>query len=382
MRNKLQRILALGLTLCALFGFSAAMAEDERFCSPDEVNLSQVKEENGRLVGEILLPQTGVAGGHQARLLIDCPVPQPFPENMQKRLTVEYQKITKDMLEKAIEAIGQSAEGGTLHQYVTDSLNQTVSFEREHELSSSWARWTTNDLSGHPHQAEMLAARDMLRGLLGELGIEASEAFLPARRNLFEENLYYSLTQFDRAQEMFEESKRFFLAQERKYGRSGEDDLTLVHAFYELNGLPVMFQYYWTRSGERYGAVSGASLAVRDDGTLEQCRIEGLPIIKGSAPCVVPDRSWEEMLRLWVANAYWPASCTEDITYEDDLLGEMTNYATYEVLTTFEPCWVGQEAFYLEPGWYTLTERRVAKDDSLDYTSLGYVTAADMERVF
>ncbi len=228
----------------------------------------------------------------------------------------------------------------------------------------------------------MLAARDMLRGLLGKLGIEASEAFLPARRNLFEENLYYSLTQFDRAQEMFEKSKRFFLAQERKYGRSGEDDLTLVHAFYELNGLPVMFQYYWTRSGERHGAVSGASLAVRDDGTLEQCRIEGLPIVKESTPCVVPDRSWEETLRLWVDNAYWPASCTEDITYEDDLLGEMTNYATYEVLTTFEPCWVRREAFYLEPGWYTLTERRVAKDDSLDYTSLGYVTAADMERVF
>ncbi len=34
MRNKLQRILALGLTLCATFGLSAAMAEDERFCSP------------------------------------------------------------------------------------------------------------------------------------------------------------------------------------------------------------------------------------------------------------------------------------------------------------------------------------------------------------
>lgn len=381
MRNKLQRLLALGLMLCMALGLSAALAEDERFCSPDEVDLSQVKEEDGRLVGEILLPHTGAAGEHRARLLIDCPVPQPFPEKMQ--LTVEYKKITQDMLQKAIGAIGQDAEGGTLYQFVTDPLNRMVSFERESELSSSsWARWTTNDLSGHPHQTEMLAAKEMLRGLLGELGIEASEAFLPARRNLVEETLHYSLTQFDRAQELFEENKRLFLEKEKKYGRNGEDDLTFVHAFYELNGLPVMFQYYWTRGGERYGAASEAFLAMRDDGTLVKCSIEGLPVVKDSEPCEVPERSWEDMLRLWVANAYWPASCTEDITYDDDILGEIVDYATYEVLTTFEPCWVGREPFCLEPGWYTLTERRVARDDSLDYTSLGYVAAADMERVF
>ena len=104
-------------------------------------------------------------------------------------------------------------------------------------------------------------------------------------------------------------------------------------------------------------------------------------MVKRAEPLVVPERSWQEFIRLWVANAYWPASCSEDITYEDDLFGEVTNYATYEVLTTIEPCWVGREKLCLEPGWYTLTEQRVAKDDSLDHTSLSYVAATDMERI-
>lgn len=382
MKSGIRRIVSLGLALCLLMGLLAALAEDERFCSPEEVDLSQVREENGRLVGEILLPQTGAAGAHKARLLIDCPVPEPFPEAQRQKLTVEYKKVTKDMLKEAIEAVGQSTKGGTMREYVSDQLNRAAGFELEPELSSLWPRYTTNDLSGHPKQAEMLAARELIRALLRELGAEASEAFLPARRNLAEESRSYSLTGSSYAEALFEMNKKHFEAQEKKFGRNGEDDLTLVRAFYELNGLPVMFQFYWKQGGDMYGSVSSAALAMRDDGTLVQFSVEGIPIVKGSEPCAAPERSWEEMLRLWVANAHWPASCSEDVTYEDELFGGGTNYATYEVLTAMEPCWVGREKFRLEPGWYTLIERHVAKDDSLDGVSLGYVAAEDMERVF
>ena len=65
---------AILLTLC-LIGGGTALAQDEwQLCSPEEVDVSGVQEINGRLVGEIALPESA---GH-IRLMVDCPVPEPF----------------------------------------------------------------------------------------------------------------------------------------------------------------------------------------------------------------------------------------------------------------------------------------------------------------
>lgn len=373
-------LMALCMILCPLAGLAW---DDSHFCAPEDVDLSQVREENGRLVGEILLPANPISGDHKARLLIDCPVPVSFPRAQQQKLSVEYKKVTKDMLKEAIEAIGQSTEGGELYQFVSDPLTRHVSFEKEHNLSDGfYSRETTNDVSNHPKRDELLAARNMLSALLEALGAQASEDFLPVRRNTVDENLCYSLTHSSYAMELYEHNQKSFLRNETKEGRDGTDTISFAQAWYALDGLPVMYQYYWKQGSDRYGACSSASIAVEDGGALIQARVEGIPVVKRAEPLVVPERSWQEFIRLWVANAYWPASCREDITYEDDLFGEVTNYATYEVLTTIEPCWVGREKFCLEPGWYTRTEHRVAKDDSLDHTSLSYVAATDMESIY
>ena len=57
---------AILLTLC-LIGGSTALAQDEwQLCSPEEVDVSGVQEINGRLVGEIALPESA---GH-IRLMV------------------------------------------------------------------------------------------------------------------------------------------------------------------------------------------------------------------------------------------------------------------------------------------------------------------------
>lgn len=85
-----------------------ALAQDEwQLCSPEEVDVSGVQEINGRLVGEIALPESA---GH-IRLMVDCPVPEPFTAQQQAVLTVRYQEVTKGDLSAAIEAARAEREG-------------------------------------------------------------------------------------------------------------------------------------------------------------------------------------------------------------------------------------------------------------------------------
>ena len=51
------------------------------------------------------------------------------------------------------------------------------------------------------------------------------------------------------------------------------------------------------------------------------------------------------------------------------------------MLTDLRPCWVGREAYRLEPGWCYRTETRMVSDDSLDAIGFGYCAVSDMQRV-
>ena len=96
------------MILCLLCpAFSLAEAGEPHFCLPEEVDLSQVQEIDGRLKGEILLPsREGDSGSY--RLLVDCPVPQGFSAKQQVRLQVEYQKIEKQQMSEALSSLGQN----------------------------------------------------------------------------------------------------------------------------------------------------------------------------------------------------------------------------------------------------------------------------------
>ena len=294
-------------------------------------------------------------------------------------LTVRYQEVTKGDLSAVIEAAGQSVKGGKLEQYYNDDpLNRHVSFSRDGEdCNFSVYERFARDLAGHPYQREMEASVALAREVMERLGAEISEDFLYARRNTVPEKLAgtFSLTSNSCAPELYS------LIEKEHALNGGADDKTLVHGCYELLGLPVMDQYYWEDGGDRYGAKSGFACVVRDDGTLAALAVEGMPVVEEAESMVLPRRTWQETLQLWAANAFWPMSALDEAVEKNTLYGDIVHYPSYQVLTDLRPCWVGREAYRLEPGWCYRTETRVVSDDSLDGIGFAYCAVSDMQRV-
>ena len=163
----------------------------------------------------------------------------------------------------------------------------------------------------------------------------------------------------------------------------GKDQVTLLRAQYELLDLPVMFQFYYQEGEDSFGESSYLELVMGDDGQLKQLALRSLPVVTAAESYPLPERSWEEWLRLWVANVWWPSSVAQD--YEitgDPLYGDYTRYATEETLTAILPCWVGNEKGCLVPGWFTECRCTVLKDGSTCGYSDAYMDALTLTRIF
>lgn len=375
----MKRMTCLILLMCMLVSCAYAepyTSEIPRICTPEEVDVSRVRLENGRLVGEIVLPE----GVGKLRLLVDCPLPEAFPQEKRQRLTVSFRKVTKKQLKEAITAIGQSGTGGEFRQFISDPLTSMAAFELEKHLS--YASVIPVETHGHAKQIEMEKAKQILRELAATLDVSISETFLSAQRNTFEALNRINPGESSAASELIERNERHFLAQEKKFGRHGEDTITLLRAMYELDGLPVMNQRYWRQGGDAFGASSEMLAAVHDDGRLVLAQVRGVPVVEKNEPVETITLNWQDFLREWVSAAYWPTCQLEEYVENSDLFGEVIHYGGYEVITCIAPCWVGREAFTLEPGWYGVTQQRLLKDDSLVYEHMQYVSAVDFARVF
>ena len=374
----MKRMTCLILLICMLVSCACAepyISANPRLCVAEEVDVSGVTLANGRLTGEIGLPKS--AG--DLHLLIDCPLPEEFLQEQQQRLTVSYRKITSGMLAQAMASIGQSAEGGELRQFISDPLTRMVQFELEKELSYA----SVIPVKGSGHEEKMESAKQTLRELAKALDVQLSEDFLSAQRNTFDDLNRINPGETSASPELMERNRKSFLYQEQKYGgRSGEDEITLLRAMYELNGLPVMNQRYWMKKGEAYGASSEMMAAVNDSGRLVQAGVWGVPAVEKQEALDIPKRDWQSFLREWVAAAYWPSSQLAETVEQSQIFGEVIHYGSYEVITRLAPCWVGREKNTLEPGWYGIIEQRLLSDDSVIYERLQYTSAVDFARVF
>lgn len=329
----------------------------------EDIDVSGVEEINGRLVGVVKLPAATVYGSPTAQLRVDCPLPPDFTQEQRAVLRVSHRPISKRELRSAMRAIGQSPADGEMLEY--HGVETLVSYSAEPDIDGGYFHTQLCDagLSADPaFETEYAQAKDVLRRLVEALGGHAAEGVYHANRRDAAHADWYSQTEASDAAEMSAARRAAFDEAEAKHGRS-ERDITMVRGLYELYGLPVMDLFYDRRGGDWIAAGSEFRAAVRDDGTLCFAEISGLPEVTGSEPLDLPATDWRALLRQAVARLCVTNAEPEDRVNEAEA-GRVV-YAGYSVITDLKPCWVGMTRDTLVPGWYCVTEQRVAKDGSL-----------------
>lgn len=378
----MKRLLAIVLALLAGLAVLPALAElyDENgdliWCTPEEVDLSQVREENGRLVGEILIPESD---GQPHILKIDCPVPQEFTEEQQVKLHVSYRSITKQELFAAMTAMGQKASSDEMGQYRSGWATRCLWYragggERNGAGFSYPSVMPKYQNADHP--TEVAQAMERLNTLAEKLNLPLDGSSISAARYVPEDFLrFYSPSQYS--------SDWYENQYQQLTDLLDREDITLLEAGYQLYGLPVMRQFAWKEKNEIYGETSAVECIFRDDGTLLDLSIYSVPDVESVEAITLPDTDWRELLRQFVSQCYWPNQTAVDVLNTDSLHPESyTVFAGYDVITSIQPCWIGQEKQTLEPGWNVTYVRYIMKDDSISGWCQKSMTAAQLKKAY
>ncbi len=361
-------ILACILLLCVSM-LSSALAQPEPYCeprcNPAEVDLSEVREENGRLTGVMRLPESA---GVQGEVRVDCPVPEAFPAEAAQMLHVSYKSMGVSSLKNAMEAIGQNAETGELNEWSGE--NQfAVSYSVWEPNRAPWSGARNRLLEASrfddpAHADTYNQAKDMARSMLAQLGATVYEPLLHAARYDAEHVVDADgFACYSNGEALYRNALDNFERNAKKYAHA-ERGLTMVYGLYELNGLPVMANYQWKDGAYYMGAGSEIRAIVSDDGELCMFELSGLPTVEVAEPLTLPDYTWQEMLAN-VASGWWLGNPhAEDDANVSDFGGEpYTVYATYSVITELRPCWIGFEHGRLAPGYYANVEERTVNGD-------------------
>ena len=370
------------MALCLiLLCMCMALCEGTARYASEEIDLSGVREIDGRLVGEVPLPAFS-----KLPLKIDCAIPAAFTEEQSALLTVEYPKITKQQLQKTLKALGIVADEkkGTFGQFLHNP-ERIVWYEQgdfRHIASSSMVchRSAEYFLSEDLHTTALTAAKETTARIINALGGVAYKPLLQAE--YYGEHLVwpFSTTGSTTDEKLKALACRTFHENKEKYGPNG-DDVYTVYGLYEVLGLPVINQATYRSGGDQFAYAQDFSGIFKESGELLGFEINCLPVIKSKDSLPLPERSWEELLRLWISHCYTDGySLAEDETFQDDVFGEVTYYASYCTLTELQPCWITTEKYQLEPGFNAVIEVRIRKDDSLASVWTHYTDALTLTK--
>lgn len=297
------------LTLC-IGSLGSALAQPEPYneprCKPEEVDLTNVREENGRLIGVLRLPQ-GIYPEGEVR--VDCPIPEPFPAEQAQTLHVAYKPIGKSRLAAAMKAVGQSTKGGVLEQW-SDADQFSVSYSlwggNAEPMSYASDRLRDATFLDDPSCADTYSqAKDLARALLTQLGAAAYEPLLHASRYDAEHSVSAErFACYSHGEALYQRALESFYRSAKRYAHT-EGGLTMVSGLYELYGLPVMYEYSWRDGQYRMGASSDFHAIVSDDGQVRLFSMCGLPTVESAEPLILPTYSWQEMLARIAAVGLW-----------------------------------------------------------------------------
>ncbi len=348
------------ILLACLLCFGTAGAESP-YCqdgqwNAEDIDLSGVQLEDGRLTGVVRLPETNRYGLPSAELRVDCELPADFTPEQRVTLHVAREAISKEAL---MAALGNVPEPVELYAY-NAGMETLVSYAGEADLDNGYFRPLLSDA---PVSAETEPAKAAVRELISHFGGTVAENHFHANPRDAAHSDPYSQTENSAAAEMSRKRRAHFEQLEAQNGRT-DGGYTMIRGLYELYGLPVMDQFCYRLGEDWIGAASEFRAAVRDDGSICFAEIAGLPKVIRTEPLDLPDFDWQALLKQAIARL-----CATNAQPMDDVLSDGTVvYAGYSAITALRPCWVGLTADTLEPGWYCVTEQRVAKDDSLAAT--------------
>ena len=367
------------ITALLLSTFPAALAEP--LCKASEVDLSDVQEVNGRLIGEIHVPD----GMMDAQLRIDCPLPEGFTQEQSQKLTVQYKRISEREMIAAMKTIGQKGTPETVSVY--NSSEQTLAefslLKHGDPRGYFWGDLMAAEASDDPaYEVEYTQAKNLIQALITQLGGTADQNLLHATRLDTEHCYPYSTSISSKGEAYKADSIEYFKTMEAKDGIV-PNTLTTVSGPYALYGLPVMRNIRWMEGRDEMGAETAFYAVVHDNGSLQYCGVACLPVVTDTKPVSLPIRSWQELLAGCIANG-WCRSIgnSEERTKKDTIYDEMvTYYASYPVITEIHPCWFGNDKHAMVPGYYMSIEERVEKDGSLIYPWSAYGDAETLTSI-
>jgi hypothetical protein len=376
--------------MALLLGIFPAMAETGKLgkwqvYNAKDVDLSQITEADGRLNGTV---QTFRPKVDPRVLYIDCPVPEDFTPEQLSNITVEYKNFDKKTLAAALLAVGTDSSKGKL-SVSNQSWNQRSALYLAEDLIYTVGMGFGADVlalktlnTSHEKYSEMSLAAHQSAVFLAELGLAPYEQGMIVKR-LYDPVAYGLFPQRSDWKELQEENKREYARQTKKYKRTNFD-YTVVKAGFMLRGLPVSPSFHWPEGTKKepdatVGDVSIAELAIKDNGTVVEVRLQNLPVEISASPLSAPAFSWQDALREYIATYFVPHTNPKDAIKTDTIKErEYTEYASYSVLTEIKPIYFSEEKSTYKPAWCFVIEEKLVKDDTTVNVSAEYLDAVTL----
>lgn len=324
----------LALLLCGLLMLSlcsAACAEEGY--RPEDVDVSDVREENGRLIGTIHLPEGDVA--------VDCAVPTAWTDDQQARLSISRRAVTVKEFAAALAAIGVTADEKHMESYLSPE-DTVVTYQEEayHGL--------------HPACLPSAEASP-------ELSAKVKEAIIALSEQL---NSPMDVDSF---------IAKPLLLDGKAVGVEGE-------MLYQVQGWPV------ARELVDVDVASGSyiCLSMLMDGQVIHAAVYGLPVLGSSESAPLPDTTWQERLKGFILNnpvTYQGMFAGTIEVLDDKGKSKVVPSVIESCITDISPCWVSRKDSILEPGCRVILQEHLSYDDSM-FVNKTWYTLADLKTIW
>jgi len=324
----------LALLLCGLLMLSLCSAAcAEGGYRPEDVDVSDVREEDGRLIGTIHLPEGDVA--------VDCAVPTAWTADQQARLQISRRAVTVKEFAAALAAIGVTADEKHMESYLSpEDTVVTYQLEEYHKLH----------VSCNPF-AEASP----------ELSVKVKDALVALNEQL---NCPIDVESF---------IAKPLLLDGKAVGVEGE-------MLYQVQGWPV------SRELVDVDVASGSyiCLSMLMDGQVIHASVNGLPVVESREDAPLPDTTWQERLKGFILNnpvTYQGMFAGTIEVLDDEGKSKVVPSVIESCITDISPCWVSRKGSILEPGCRVILQEHLSYDDSM-FVNKTWYTLVDLKTIW